>query len=148
MASYPASKVHFHEPYMSDHSLIEVSIADDIPFKPRPFKFVNAWIEHPQFNDILTSVWAENISGHPMFRLTRKLKSLKEHLKRFHRETFQPELRHSLSMEDDLLSLQKKILCSLATEDEINYEPELCRKVMKAKLLQESFLRQNQELLG
>lgn len=41
-SSFPFSRVHFHEPFLSDHSLIEVSTADALPHKPRPFKFVNA----------------------------------------------------------------------------------------------------------
>lgn len=77
-----------------------------------------------------------------MFKLLKKLKLLKEKLKSFHRQTFLPSLNASLGLEMELAQLQEKILTHQASPEDIDREPLLYKKLMDAKLTEESLLRQ------
>ena len=67
-----------YKPYgISDHShaLIDFSIAK--PKKSYDFKFVNNITTHPQFHDIVQTVWNDMIEGHSMYSVFQKLKKHK-----------------------------------------------------------------------
>ncbi|KAL8490658.1 hypothetical protein ACS0TY_022603 [Phlomoides rotata] len=66
---------------LSDHCPIylEGSYKD---WGPRPFRFVNAWVKHPQFKEFCEAKWnSYQVNGWATFRLKEKLKSLRSDLK-------------------------------------------------------------------
>jgi hypothetical protein len=53
------------------------------------FKFLNCWLQHPEFNSFVKDTWDSTIiRGNSAFILKEKMKSLKEALKNWNREVF------------------------------------------------------------
>ncbi|KAL8521151.1 hypothetical protein ACS0TY_011630 [Phlomoides rotata] len=49
---------------------------------PRPFRFMNSWLEHPQFKDFFQEKWKSySIEGWAAYRLKEKLKLLKKDIR-------------------------------------------------------------------
>lgn len=90
------TKAHFDEPKISDHSLIEVTLYNKFPSRPKPFKFYNCWYDHKAFLPLVTTVWKCDFQGYPMFIISQKLKRLKAALKEFNQRDFLPNLKASL----------------------------------------------------
>jgi hypothetical protein len=56
---------------------------------PKPFKFLNCWLHHPEFIPFVKDTWESTIlRGSSAFILKEKLKRLKEALRRWNREVF------------------------------------------------------------
>ncbi|GAU10537.1 hypothetical protein TSUD_419470, partial [Trifolium subterraneum] len=56
---------------------------------PKPFKFNNCWLEHPDFIPFVKASWESmDIHGRKAFILKEKLKRLKESLKKWNHEVF------------------------------------------------------------
>lgn len=56
---------------------------------PKPFKFINTWLDHPQFKTFLLNKWESyEISGCAGFVPKEKLKLLKAELKTWNRKVF------------------------------------------------------------
>ncbi|KAL7179164.1 hypothetical protein ACSBR1_042533 [Camellia fascicularis] len=73
---------------VSDHCLV-LLMEYDRDWGPRPFKFINAWVLHPQFCSVVKKSWEEyNVHGRASFVFFAKLKALKLILKKWNIETF------------------------------------------------------------
>ncbi|KAL8544723.1 hypothetical protein ACS0TY_005092 [Phlomoides rotata] len=72
----------------SDHiPLVLLSGTKD--WGPRPFRFMNCWLEHPQFKAFFQEKWKSyNIEGWAAYRLKEKLKLLKKDLRDWNKYTF------------------------------------------------------------
>lgn len=56
---------------------------------PKPFKFLNPWLSHPNFMPEVKQIWENvQVSGWAGYRLMRKLKELKSHLRVWNKEVF------------------------------------------------------------
>ncbi|KAL8508390.1 hypothetical protein ACS0TY_018850 [Phlomoides rotata] len=56
---------------------------------PRPFRFMNTWIDHPQFKEFFHAKWQSyHIEGWAAYRLKEKLKLLKKDLRGWNIEIF------------------------------------------------------------
>ncbi|GAA0165339.1 reverse transcriptase [Lithospermum erythrorhizon] len=73
---------------VSDHCPLVVSLVRCFPGGVRPFNFLNMWLEHPSFDEILGSKWGLWVGGTAQFSWASKLKSLKAPLKSLNREEF------------------------------------------------------------
>ncbi|KAL8518744.1 hypothetical protein ACS0TY_009924 [Phlomoides rotata] len=72
----------------SDHItiFIESQVKD---WGPKPFWFINCWIEHPNFKEFFENKWAGyKIEGWSGFVLKEKLKLLRQDLKKWNKEVF------------------------------------------------------------
>ena len=92
LQSYPQSYCVFEAGGCSDHQRCRVIIKMDL-LKPRkPFKFVNALVDTPEFLRVVESFWSgtENlfVSTSALFRLSKKLKALKPLLRNLGKEKF------------------------------------------------------------
>lgn len=83
-----------------------------------------------------------------MFQVSQKFKTLKGELKVFNKETYLPQLRESLALEDQLRDIQRQLLESGSHGGIEEQESELFRRVQKAKLMEEKVERQKSECLG
>lgn len=65
----------------SDHAFL-VSKYVRVP-KPRncPFRFLNCWLKHPSFIQLVLDSWSQEVHGPPLSRLMKKLHNLKLALK-------------------------------------------------------------------
>lgn len=73
---------------LSDHSPCIVSILQHEGPKTKPFKFFNMWTNHEDFGAIVEEIWGNNIHGTLQFQLCRKLKLLKQPLKRLNEKHY------------------------------------------------------------
>ncbi|XXG47158.1 hypothetical protein AAC387_Pa02g1843 [Persea americana] len=56
---------------------------------PRPFRFDNCWLLHRGFLDLARPWWCQaNVEGYTGYRVCKKLRVLKENIKRWNREVF------------------------------------------------------------
>lgn len=66
---------------VSDHCAILLSTIP-VDWGPKPFRFINAWLSHPRFKEVVVESWSEGgISGWGSYVFKEKLKRLKEALK-------------------------------------------------------------------
>ncbi|GKC55430.1 hypothetical protein Tco_1078175, partial [Tanacetum coccineum] len=70
-------------PYrISDHSPSVLSIPSLVKVKPKPFKFFNVSILDKRFKDVVREGWSSHVSGFDMFRVVKKLNSLKKPIRK------------------------------------------------------------------
>ncbi|KAK9938260.1 hypothetical protein M0R45_015010 [Rubus argutus] len=61
-----------------------------VKWGPSPFRFENMWLEHPSFKDNFKRWWSEeNFHGWTGFTFMQKLRSLKEKVKVWSKETLE-----------------------------------------------------------
>ncbi|GFY91193.1 hypothetical protein Acr_07g0013890 [Actinidia rufa] len=72
----------------SEHSPCVVSLFDNKEHGIRPFKFLNMWSKHTDFFETVSNTWNLQVEGTAMLRLCRKLKALKDPLRKLDRKHF------------------------------------------------------------
>ncbi|KAK2445688.1 hypothetical protein QL285_016590 [Trifolium repens] len=73
---------------ISDHCPIWLECSN-LNWGPKPFKFFNCWLQHPDFLSFVKDTWETSyFSGKSAFVLKEKLKCLKEALKTWNKEVF------------------------------------------------------------
>lgn len=78
---WPEVSVLALERYISDHCPLLLSIGVK-GFGPKPFKFFDVWMDHPEFLDTVQKSWNQEIIGNKAdIILKNKLKRLKSDLK-------------------------------------------------------------------
>lgn len=132
---------------MLDHSGIEVCLTDRRHSRPKPFWFFNCWADHELYRELVRKTWEAEVDLVPMFRISQKLKKLKNELKKFNREVFLPELRASLELEEKLREVQSRLMDRGPQGRLEEEEVELYKKVYKAKLMEEDAKRQKSRVL-
>ncbi|GKE26182.1 hypothetical protein Tco_1441566, partial [Tanacetum coccineum] len=71
------------KPYRnSDHSPSILSVPTAVQGKPKPFKFYNIITKHERFREIVQGTWCNEVSWFFMFRIVKKLKSMKKPLRK------------------------------------------------------------------
>ena len=88
---FPCAMTEVLNPGLSDHCPLIVNLNNSDDARPRrrcPFKFFNFWADHPSFIDMVKVAWDIDVYGTPMYRLTQKLRSVKNHLKAFNFHVF------------------------------------------------------------
>lgn len=61
----------------SDHTPILIKFITYHPPVIRPFRFINMWLQHPSFNEVIRSNWISSFTGTKQFTFCKKLKALK-----------------------------------------------------------------------
>ncbi|PNX95639.1 cysteine-rich receptor-like protein kinase, partial [Trifolium pratense] len=73
---------------ISDHCPIWLSFSN-LNWGPKPFKFNNCWLQHPDFFEFVKQTWENmDIRGKKAFVLKEKLRKMKDNLKVWNREVF------------------------------------------------------------
>lgn len=52
------------------------------------FRFLNSWVEHPSFMNVVDYIWRLEVKGCPLYRVVTKVKKLKPPLKDLHKAYF------------------------------------------------------------
>ena len=88
---FPNALTEVFHPGLFDHCPLVTSLN----FRPNPgcnkfypFKSFNFWADHPAFLELVKDAWKSDVYGTPMYRLTRKLKSVKAIFKAFNFHSF------------------------------------------------------------
>ena len=91
MDKYPYAVTEVLNPGLSYHCPLLVNLNNSVDTRPKrrsPFKFFNFWADHPAFLALVKDAWDIDMYGTPMYRLTRKLRSVKNRLKAFNFQVF------------------------------------------------------------
>lgn len=89
---FPQSYCVFEAGGCSDHQRCRMVFKTEVMKPRKPFKFVNALVDSPEFYSMVEGFWAETEplfnSTSALFRLSKKLKALKPYLRELSKEKF------------------------------------------------------------
>ncbi|XP_022040696.1 uncharacterized protein LOC110943254 [Helianthus annuus] len=77
LSLFPEGFAFFHPPRISDHTPCVFKSSSGFRPKPRPFKFPNFITSKPEFMQAVVKEWSNNVTGHTMFSVVKKMKNLK-----------------------------------------------------------------------
>ncbi|XP_071939907.1 uncharacterized protein [Coffea arabica] len=72
----------------SDHAPLLISVSTRLDNKPRPFRFLNVWVECDDFLAVVRESWGQPCFGSPMHILCQKLKRLRGAIQVWNKEVF------------------------------------------------------------
>lgn len=70
------------------------------------FRFINAWVSHHQFLDVVKEALAEEVMGRPMMKFSNKLKYMRRKLKEWNKEIFGRVDQRVCGTEDMVLQME------------------------------------------
>ena len=122
----------------SDHWLICLEWERLVVFLKRPFRFEKFWLTHPDFHRLIKEWWDDlsKPEGSRMYVLQQKLKYVKEHLRKWNKESFGHILMEKIHLENQIGELQMRQMSGDYTEHE---------KTMEQGLLKEQVQREKKE---
>ena len=86
---FPSAYAVFGEPDFSDHASCGVIINPLMHREKRPFRFYNFLLQNPDFISLVGELWYSiNVVGSSMFKMSKKLKALKNPIRTFSMENF------------------------------------------------------------
>ncbi|CAA7058158.1 unnamed protein product [Microthlaspi erraticum] len=111
MNQFPASYAKFGEPDFSDHASCGIVLDHGSLSQKRPFKFFNYLLQNSDFLSIIADHWFScSISGSAMFRVSRKLKSLKNSIRRFRKQNYSGIEKRTAEAHEIMLYRQQRVL--------------------------------------
>ncbi|XP_062089492.1 uncharacterized protein LOC133796026 [Humulus lupulus] len=84
--TFPTAEVSYLPEGVFDHSPGILSIYPNTHDSHKPFRYFNYWSSLEDFTGIVQKGWSEIVEGHPMYRLVKKLRMLKQGLRRLHQQ--------------------------------------------------------------
>lgn len=69
ITKWPATRTTFLPWQVLDHNAMILGLEDTRPREKSPFKFLNQWAEHEDFQDMVRRIWQQPIAGNSMFQL-------------------------------------------------------------------------------
>ncbi|XP_010677856.1 uncharacterized protein LOC104893447 [Beta vulgaris subsp. vulgaris] len=88
MDLFPTAEAYFMHEGLFDRSPISVRVYPEVNQGKCPFRYFNIWSKNPRFLEIVSESWNTEVTGSTMFRVVRRMKSVKEALKKLNREGF------------------------------------------------------------
>ncbi|XP_062074993.1 uncharacterized protein LOC133779000 [Humulus lupulus] len=88
VSSYPTAEAVFLPEGDFDHSLILLSVFQEVTGEKKSFRYFDMWSNAPSYQERVTNSWSQTVSGTPMFQVVQKLKCLKQIFKEMNREHF------------------------------------------------------------
>nr|XP_009789138.1 PREDICTED: uncharacterized protein LOC104236821 [Nicotiana sylvestris] len=73
---------------ISDHCPLRISKDTGGGKRDKTFKYCNVWALHPQFKEVVTQGWQQQVAWYSMFQVVKKLKLLKKALKKLNHQHF------------------------------------------------------------
>jgi len=114
-----------------DHWPIMLQWARPCTKSNRPFRFEAFWFTNPNFKTVVKEAWKAFIpsEGTKMFQFQQKLKSLKQVLKNWNHTQFGNIFEQRKKLEQQMCTLQQKIIMEGRTEDRAHQEQILWTKI-------------------
>nr|XP_043629994.1 uncharacterized protein LOC122601294 [Erigeron canadensis] len=78
ISDFPAAHAIFLPYRVSDHSPYVLKLPSITRTQPKPFKFANFLADKEGFIELVADAWKQEFMGHNMFRLVKRLRSLKK----------------------------------------------------------------------
>ena len=142
---FPNAFTEVLPPGLSDHCPLVTSLRVNSVPRPRkliPFKFFNFWADHPDFIGLVKEAWSYEVFGTPMFRLTRKLKSVKATLKAFNFRSFSGLHERVVAARQALCQAQSAVLNSPSNPMLRENEKSCLKNYHDLAVAEEGFLKQ------
>ncbi|XP_075109246.1 uncharacterized protein LOC142181032 [Nicotiana tabacum] len=98
--TFPGIEVQHLSKTGSDHSPMYLKCDIETPPIKKPFKFLNFWVEHATFKDVVKENWSADFSANPFILFNHKLKKLKKALSLWSKATFGDIFQKIASMEE------------------------------------------------
>ncbi|XP_039047818.1 uncharacterized protein LOC120188448 [Hibiscus syriacus] len=144
MRSFKTSHVEFLTPGISDYCLALVWLSKEFQTnRPKPFKFFNFWVQHPNFLNVVRHSWMIPAHGNPMQCLFSKLKRLKANLRDLNQSHFSDITARVLQNKTKLEIQQLK---TLKGEDEVVKEIQLQADLKSLEAAEILFLKQKTKM--
>ncbi|GKA52512.1 putative reverse transcriptase domain-containing protein, partial [Tanacetum coccineum] len=86
ISMFPASFAHFMAYLSSDHCPAVLCMPDVTVQKQRSFRFMNFLTKKSGFKEVVNNNWNIDVEGYAMFKLVKRLKSMKKNLRRLNRQ--------------------------------------------------------------
>ncbi|XP_070010247.1 uncharacterized protein [Nicotiana sylvestris] len=86
--TFPGIEVQHLAKTGSDHSPMYLKCDTETPPIKKPFKFLNFWVEHATFKDVVRDNWTADFNANPFIIHNHKLKKLKKALSLWSKATF------------------------------------------------------------
>lgn len=119
-----------------------VSLSPQTSSRNKPFKFLNMWMTHPKFLEIVRNCWQIPVSGTKQFALCMKLKALKQPLKILNKLDYSHISARTIKAHEDFIESQKQLL-SNPNSTELKERMKGCRRIANFLVEAESqFLQQ------
>lgn len=114
---------------ISDHSPCLVYPSALTPAKKGAFQFFNMWAAHPNFQDIVKEIWDVNLFGVEQFKLCRKLKLLKQPLKKLNNLEFSHISRRAEAAKHELDEMQLQLQSDALNQQQLRIGALLGKKL-------------------
>lgn len=115
---------------ISDHAPI-VLLTNSLNFGPRPFKFFDSWLTHPELPEVVNHSWSKIEScGIPSRTLARKLRYLKMDIKNWIESVKKKQNETISEARDNAIKYEEIMEERLLSEHEVDHEWE-CRMILK-----------------
>ncbi|XP_077217102.1 uncharacterized protein LOC143851527 [Tasmannia lanceolata] len=115
-------------------------------FGPKPFKFMNMWLQDNSLYSTVEMAWAVKVSGNPMFSFTQKLKEVKKHLKDWNEGIFGRIDIETPIIKNSLKKVQNSLTLDPANRNLINEENSLRSKLIEYSMKEEFLLKQKSRI--
>ena len=139
---FPLSLAFFGEPAFSDHASLSVSLQSGAPRQKKPFRFFNFLLKNENFIPLLAQHWFSfQVLGFAMYRVVKKLKSLKPVIRDFSRQNYSDIEKRVAEAAEALAQAQVRTLNDPSTEN-AELELYLQEKWLKLSSAEESFFYQ------
>nr|XP_043615879.1 uncharacterized protein LOC122587779 [Erigeron canadensis] len=142
---FPSATALFQPYRISDHSPCVVKLPSVTRTRPKPFKFNNILVHKQGYIEAVEREWTEEVSGHYMFRVVKKLKSLKTLLRKLllkqgNLHTRVDNLRRELDMVQS--AIEKDAMDQLLRDKEAT----LLNEFKEPQLDEKNFLKQKAKM--
>ncbi|XP_057803558.1 uncharacterized protein LOC131018881 [Salvia miltiorrhiza] len=131
----------------SDHSPLVFQCKLAMPTGKRHFKFLNMWVLHPDFQNMVAESWNDNVDAHcPIFRVMFKLRRLRGVIRSWNKTVFGNVDTAIHEYQQDLLEIQTHIAESGYTNDLFDEEVSAQAKINVLLSRKNSMLQQKSRI--
>ncbi|XP_060190578.1 uncharacterized protein LOC132619809 [Lycium barbarum] len=96
----PTMKVTHLTKKGSDHSPLELEFSTTTEVIIKPFKFLNFWVQHESFQEVIKQHWCIDFEGNPFTKFHHKLKKVKNALRNWSKNTYGNIFQQIASLEE------------------------------------------------
>ena len=147
--AFPCAVTEALNPGLSDHCPLIVNLNNSMDTRPKrkcPFKFFKFWADHPAFLDLVKESWDIDVYGTPMYRLTRKLRSVKNRLKAFNFHDFANVQEKVVESRETLYRTQVDMLSNPNDSGLVGMEKMCLKNFHDLARAEEGFLKQKSRI--
>ncbi|XP_071694713.1 uncharacterized protein [Rutidosis leptorrhynchoides] len=145
LTEYPNAYTIFQPYRISDHSPAVLKVPSIVSTRPKMFRFSNYIAENEKFRDCVADVWKEQIEGHVMYTIVRRLRLLKKPLRKL---MWQKGNLHNnvIRLRDKLDNLQLQLDANPSSEEIRDAEIKTLKEYNDAIWDEERFLKQKSKV--